>query len=315
MTRLGGLVLVLPMVASLVNIPRCDQQKSKPLGEQQSNRATPAKTSAAGAGERPGAMDGEIQELAAGAHCTVFESFVFVARDAQTYQALKTINLDLPDRSAEFFSSHAVIAAFLGQRRTGGFGVDITQDANGLVRISEHKPKGMVTMALTAPFRIVAVSVKTDAPLGLSLDAAWKERLRGYRVASGELTVTGGFAGIHENSSLAGSVQVMREQTLATLIFELKSTGKRRTQLTDVSSGTVVDSVLSLRHLDSHALSGAIQSPFRVRGQFTNDEQELSLDLETVESPNISDNFSARASVRAIATTPRPPDRAISDKQ
>ena len=180
------------------------------------------------------------------------------------------------------------------------------------LQVVERVPKGMVTMVLTTPFKIVAVPVETGAPLALSLDATWKESWRTYRLASGELTVSGGFAGIHETSGLSGILQIMREGTMATLMFELKSSGKRQTQLHDVASGVVVESgQVSLTYLDSHALSGAIQSPFKANGQFINDEQELSLNLETVPSPKISDNFNARVSLRATAITPRPPKRAI----
>lgn len=310
--KLSGLFLMLVSFAGIVSLLKCDQPKPKPGAEEQTKRGTPAPTSTPGRKGDPGTMDGEIKQLAAGNHCTVFESFVFVARDLETYAALESLKITLPNQDADFFKSHAVIAAFLGQRRTGGFAVEITQDADGVVQVVEQTPKGMVTMALTTPFKIVAVPVKTDRAIALSLDATWKERWRTYRVTSGEITVTGGFAGVQERSGLEGTLQIMREKTLATLHFEVKSTGKRQAQLRDVSSGTVADPAqVSLSYLDSFALSGAIDSPFKVGGQFTNDEQELTLDLKTVSSPYVSDNFDARASLKATATTPRPPNRAI----
>ena len=224
------------------------------------------------------------------------------------------LNLNLPDENVDFFKSHAVIAAFLGQRRTGGFAVDISPGADGEIQVLEQNPKGrMVTQVLTTPFKIVSVPASTDASIALALDATWKERLRAYRVTSGQLSITGGFAGIHESSGLDGSLQIMRAGAWATLIFELKSTAKVKTrQLRDVASGTVTDpGGLSLPRLDSHALSGAVQSPFKATGQFTEDETQLSLDLETISAAQISDNFQAKGSLKATATTPRPPNRAI----
>lgn len=316
MMRLSGLFLMLVSFAGIVSLHKCDQQKPKVGTEAQTNHNTPAPTSTPGRKGDPGTMDSEIKQLAAGSHCTVFESFVFVARDSQTYAALASLNITLPTQDADFFKSHAVIFAFLGQRRTGGFGVEITQDADGVVQVVERKPNGMVTMVLTTPFKIVAVPVKTDGPIALSLDATWKERLRTYRVTSGELTITGGFAGIHQRSGLEGTLQIMRESTLATFIFAVKSTGKRQAELRDVASGTVAGPArVSLSYLDSYALSGAIQSPFKVSGQFTEDEKELTLNLETVESPNVSDNFSASGSLKAIATTPRPANRAVTGNE
>lgn len=190
--------------------------------------------------------------------------------------------------------------------------MNITQGSDGVVQVAERIPKGMVTMVLTTPFKIAAVPVSRDGPIALSLDATWKEKWRTYRLASGELTISGGFAGIHETSGLTGTLQIMRENTLTTLMFELRSSGKRQTQLHDVASGTVTEfGRLSLTYLPSQALSGAIQSPFKATGQFITDEQELSLNLETVPAPNVSDNFSSTVSLQATAITPRPPKRAI----
>jgi hypothetical protein len=317
MMKVSGLFLILASFAGILNIPECGCQKLAAHAEEQGKRAKPAPTSVPGTQEKSGTMNSEIKELAVGGHCTVFESFVFVARDAQTYQALKTLNINLPDHDAEFFNSHAVIAAFLGQRRTGGFAVEITQGADGVVQVAERVPKGMVTMALTTPFKIVTVPVTADRPIALSLDATWKERWRTYRVTSGELIITGGFAGAHEVLGLEGSLLIMRERTLITLTFDLKSRGKRQTrELRDAASGTVTESGrLSLAYLDSHSLSGAIQSPFRVQGQFANDEQDLRLDLATADAPRISDNFTAQGSLQALAIAPRPPNRAITGNE
>jgi hypothetical protein len=315
MTRLSGLSLLLVALAGVVNMPECNRERSASV-EEQRRRATPAPTSTPGEKEKPGTMDGEIKDLAAGNHCAVLESFVFVARDSQTYRALRILNIALPDQDANFFNSHAIIAAFLGQRRTGGFGLNISAGADGVVQVAERVPKGMVTMVLTTPFKIVAVPVKGDGPIALSLDETWKERWRNYRLTNGELTITGGFAGVHESSPLEGTLQIMRERNLATFAFQLKSIGKRKGQLLDVASGTVSEAgQLSLAYLESHALSGAIQSPFKATGQFLNDEQEVSLSLETVPSPQVSDNFSGTASLKAIAITARPTDRAITGDQ
>lgn len=302
--------------AGVANMVQCNQHNSKLPAEEQGKRTTPAQRSTNEESERPGNMDGEIKQLAAGSHCTVSESFVFVARDLQTYQALESLKLNLPTQSPDFFKSHAVVAAFLGQRRTGGFSVEITQNAAGGVQVIESKPKGMVTMVLTTPFKIVAVPVKADGTIALTVDATWQERLRSYRLTSGALTITGGFAGVHQTLGLEGTLQIMREKNLATFFFELQSTGKRQAQMRDLTSGTVADSgSVSVSYLDSHSLSGAIQSPFKTTGQFTQDEMELTLNLETVDSPNITDNFSASASLKAIATTQRPPNRAITGSE
>jgi hypothetical protein len=319
MMKLSGVFLVLVSIGGIVSSPNCDQQKPKAPNANQSNKSTPAPTATPQPKETPTTMEGEVKELAAGTHCTVFESFVLVARDQETYAALRSMNqnINLPDEDADFFKSHAVIAAFLGQRSTGGFAVDISRGTNGEVKVLERGAKGaMVIQVLTTAFRIVSVPVAADASITLALDQTWKSRLRTYQVNSGHLSVTGGFAGIHESSNLEGSLQVMRIGTWATLIFDVKSTSKGKLrQLKDVASGTVTEAgMLSLARLDSHSLSGAIQSPFKATGQFTGEETPLSLDLETVAAPGISDNFEAKASLKATATTPPPPHRVNTGK-
>jgi len=71
---------------------------------------------------------------------------------------------------------------------------------------------------------------------------------------------------------------------------------------------------VNLSHVDAFALTGALQSPFRVTGQFTENEQNLDLRFETIAAPNISDNFSATASLKALATAPQPANQAITGK-
>jgi hypothetical protein len=104
----------------------------------------------------------------------------------------------------------------------------------------------------------------------------------------------------------------MREQGLATCFFELQSNGKKQTELRDVASGGLSKAnQLTLTSFDSQSLTGAIKSPFKATGQFANDNQELSLNLETVPSPHVSDNYSATGSLTATATTPPPKNRAV----
>jgi hypothetical protein len=153
MMKLSGILLILASMAGVVSFPKCDSHKTSARPEEQGKRGSPAPTSTPAGKETPETMDGEIKELAAGTHCIVFESFVFVARDVQTYQVLQSLNITLPEQGADFFKSHAVIAAFLGQRRTGGFAVNITRTGDGLVQVVGERPKGMVTMVLTPPSR------------------------------------------------------------------------------------------------------------------------------------------------------------------
>src|SRR5262249_41228600 len=138
--------------------------------------------------------------LTEGFHSSITHSFVAVFRDADTYAELIKLDANLPKLDDEFFKSSIAIAAFLGERNTGGFSVDIARDSNGAIRISEKKPgKGMmVPQMITSPFKIVAVKSSASSPVVLSLDEAWKQNLKEYRVKSGTFTMSGGFVAVSE---------------------------------------------------------------------------------------------------------------------
>lgn len=258
---------------------------------------------------------GEIKELAAGGYGTVREPFIYLARDAQTYAGLRELNDKLPELGAGFFKSNAVVAAFLGQRRSGGYGVRITRAGGGL-RVSEQTPpKGtMVTMALTAPFQIVSVGVQDESPLTLELDAAWQEAARPYKVGAGEFTRTGGFTGRPERSPLRGDIRIMRRARLATLFFALEGTGAEGAHtLQDTASGTVApDGTLTLARLDPGSFVPPPRHPLQVQGEFGPGENTLTLKLEVLQL-KVNDGYGGQGTLEASATAPPKKRTADSD--
>ncbi len=317
MRKISALFVLLVWLGSSVNMLSCEHdRRNRNSREQDTNASAPLRTPANEGATVPSNSD--IKELAAGNRSSIFESFVLVARDVQTYAALRALHNGLPELSAEFFKSNAVIAVFLGQRRTSGYGVEIRSESDGQIRIVEHAPAKdtIVKMVLSAPFKVVATPVEPDHPVTLSLDTTWKNRLRPYRVTSGEMSITGGFAGVNEKLRLEGSLSIMRADTLATIVFELQGVGgKQPRQLRDTASGVVdASGRVNLSRVDAFALTGALQSPFHATGQFSGNEQNLDLRCETIAAPNISDNFSATAYLKALATAPQPANQAITGK-
>ncbi|HEX8633192.1 MAG TPA: protease complex subunit PrcB family protein [Pyrinomonadaceae bacterium] len=262
-------------------------------------------------------VEGEIKELAAGGYSSVNEPFVVVARDARTYAALRLLHDKLPELAAEFFKSNAVVAAFLGQRRSGGYAVRITRGGAGeasSLRVSEKSPAkdAITTMALTSAFRIVSVSVDEESPLTLALDATWQEAARPYAVGAGEFTRIGGFAGGREHSKLAGDLRIMRHGQLATVFFALTGAGANgRYELKDAATGLVTpEGALSLTRLDPGSFVPPPRYPLRARGQFTDNEGKLSLTFEVMEA-KVNDGFGGQGKLEATATAPPPKKRAL----
>jgi hypothetical protein len=230
----------------------------------------------------------ETKELAAGANGSIRESFVFVARDAETYARIRELNDKLPELGADFFKSNAVVAAFLGQRRSGGYRVHIERGASGLVRVSERPPPkdAIVTMAITAPFQIVSVGVREESPLVLELDATWQENTRPYRVDAGEFARMGGITGRPEKVSIKGDIRIMRHAQLATFFFALRGTSGEEGvhALQDTASGTITP------------------------------EGSLSLTFEVTQA-KVNDGYGGHGKLEATATAPPPKKRAVDPDQ
>ncbi|HJR07709.1 MAG TPA: protease complex subunit PrcB family protein [Pyrinomonadaceae bacterium] len=264
-------------------------------------------------------MSGEIKELAAGGYSSVKEPFIIVARDAETYANVRKLNDKLPEFGADFFKSNAVVAAFLGQRRSGGYSVRITRNATGVatvLHVSEQPPPkdAIVTMALTSAFQIVSVSVGEERPLALELDATWQEAARPYKVDAGEFMRMGGFAGRIEKSTLKGDLRVMRHARLATIFFALQGTGAEGVYaLQDVASGTVApDGTLTLTRLDPGTFVPPPRNPLRARGSFSDNENQLSLTFEAMQA-KVNDGYGGQGKLEATATAPPPKKRAVDD--
>jgi hypothetical protein len=264
-------------------------------------------------------VSSETKELAAGGYSSIRESFIYVARDAETYASLKKLNDKLPELGADFFKANAVIAAFLGQRRSGGYGVRIERAGSGVIRVSERTPpKGaLVTMALTAPFQIISIGVREESPLVLELDATWQESARPYQVGAGEFTRMGGFAGRAERSSLKGDIRILRHAQLATLFFALQGTGgaEGAHALRDTASGTVSpDGSFTLTRLDPGSFVPPPRYPLRARGNFNENEATLSLSFEVTQA-KVNDGYGGQGKLEATATAPPSKKRAVDEDQ
>jgi hypothetical protein len=243
----------------------------------------------------------EIQQLSASNHSALGEPFILVARDVETYHLLRKLIQTLPEQDAKFFESNTVIAAFLGTRPTGGYSIDIAAETDGSIRISERRPpKGsMQKMVLSSPHKVVAVRTSENQGLRLSLDERWQEALRSYPVTDGEMTVSGGFAGREEKFKLEGRITVLRADDLATFFFDIQGSEKHR--LVDFASCKVDKTKFVLNGMDAFGLARAVNSPFRVTGEFSDEGRQMKLQLETVANPHVSDNFGGVGTLQATA--------------
>lgn len=260
----------------------------------------------------------DIKTLAQGQYSSVRDSFIVVARDAATYAGLRRMVSNLPDVEQDFFQSSAVVAAFLGERRTGGYSVRFNRTAEGQLRIEENRPPGdsINAQVITAPFSVIAVPVSSRASLAVDLGSAWRNDVRPYRVTNGDFTMSGGITGRSEKFGIAGSIGVMREGNLATLVFELQSkNGAKERALKDIASGLVrSDKSLTIERMGAGSFVDQPSDALRATGLFTGNENKLSLTFESVPSIVIADGYSGRGNLEAEATRPAPQKKKTSSE-
>lgn len=244
---------------------------------------------------------GELKVLAEGSQSAIKNSFVAVVRDAETYAALLKLDGNLPKLGEEFFQSNAVIAAFLGERNTGGYSVEINREGVGGIHVSERKPGKdmMVTQMITAPFKIAALESTSNSRVPLSFDDTWRQRAPSYRVINGTFTYSGGLTGTGETFELKGTVLVMREGKLATLAFDLfSSDSAHKHSLTD-SASTVVgdDGRIMIGRMGAGSLVPPLNGGLQAGGTLS-DKGKLLLEFSP-RATNIAESYGGRGSIEA----------------
>ena len=253
---------------------------------------------------------GELKVLAEGYHSAITNSFVAVVRDISTYAALVKLDGNLPRLDEEFFKSNAVIAAFLGERNTGGYSVDIIREGTGGFRLVEKKPGKdmMVPQMITSPFKLVSVSAGVASPIWLELDEAWNRQHK-YVVMKGTFIMSGGIAGRVEEFGLEGQVLVMREGRLATFKFLLKNAGEtNQHMLFEFAAGVVDDNgAITISKLGAGSLVSQPNSGLQARGRFADNDSRLLFGFTSLPSM-IADGYSGKGNIEAaiLGSAPKP---------
>ena len=258
----------------------------------------------------------QMKVLAEGFHSAIATPFVAVVRDPGTYKELRRLDRNLPQLDEEFFATNIVVAAFLGERNTGGYVVEITEEMSGQIHVAERKPgKGvMVPQMITAPFKIVAINSSPTSRVSLSLDDAWQKRAQSYRVTNGSWAFSGGFAGAGETFKLKGAVRVMRlgefelerqgakkvTTELVTLSFDLfSSDGPAARSLTDTATTVVKsDDRIMIRRLNAGSLVPPPNRGLQSSGIFSEEGKKLLLQFSSLPL-NIADGYEGMGSIEA----------------
>ena len=243
---------------------------------------------------------GDLKVIAEGSISPIKTSFVGVFRDAETYAALRAQATNLPELTADFFKSNIVIAVFLGQRNTGGYGIAMAQESSGKIRIAEKAPPkdAIVNQMVTSPFKLVSMPTNGTPPVQLSLDERFNQRAQLYRVNNGSFTVSGGFAGRIEQYKLVGKLQVMRLAGVVSIGFAMESEGaSREHSLRDFATGVASGDSVAISRLSRGSLVDSPSGDLSVNAQFA-DKNRLLIDL-TTGPVTIPDGYSGKGMIEA----------------
>lgn len=243
--------------------------------------------------------ENEIKILAANSNSAVETPFVFVARSTEAFAQMRKLVENLPAENIDF-SKTAVVAAFAGEKNTGGYSVNIEKTEDKIsINVAAPPKGGLVTQVLTAPYAVALVAVETGNSLSLDLSADFSRALKKYRVTAGEFGISGGIAGIDKKFGAAGTIGVLQFGKHVTLLFDLTgkaSESKRR--LNEVVSGTSDGEKINPARLEAGNFIDGPHPPLTVAGMIG--KEKLSLTFESgINDNHVRDGFSGSGKIEA----------------
>lgn len=114
-------------------------------------------------GEGNMSNDHEIRELAQGGQSRESAERMMIVRDPEAFERIWALTRQQGEVPAVDFDQEMVIAAFMGERRTGGYSIhveELRQEGDVLrvhVRMESPGENCMTTQAITRPFQLVRV--------------------------------------------------------------------------------------------------------------------------------------------------------------
>lgn len=243
-------------------------------------------------------MTDEIKVIGESSDARIEKPFVFVARSAETYQILQDKIKDLPPASEIDFTAQAVIAAFGGEQRTGGYSVAIKRTGEKFsIKLNSPAPGAMTTDALTYPFQIAVVAVEEQKSLMLETSGLWKDSAETYKISGGKFDYSGGFAGRQRSIKPGGTISVFRFEDLVTFIFNV--TGTDNKNLNSAASGKITDDKTYLARFEAGEFYELPHPPLVAFVIFKKDKISILLQPGTRDYV-VNDGFSGRGTLEAV---------------
>ncbi len=193
-----------------------------------------------------------FKTLAEGADASVTTPFVFVARTPDAFALLQKLVKNLSSETIDF-NRTAVVAAFAGTKNTGGYSVDVKENAGKIsVKLVAPPKDAMVTQIITSPYKVALVQVEQENSLNLDLPANFSSQMKNYRLTSGEFEFSGGFTGMQKKFAAQGTIGVFSFGEYVTLIFNLTGkAGENKRRLFETVSGVMQGEKINLGRIEA----------------------------------------------------------------
>ncbi len=247
----------------------------------------------------------DLKVVADGFHSAIETPFIAVIRDAATYAELAKLDHSLPKLDTDF-KNNILIAAFLGERNTGGYSVEISRTKDGEIQIDEKKPGKdvMVPQMITSPFKVVSLAASPAAAVRIDFDSAWAPSLSTYQITKGTFAFSGGFAGRREEFELAGGIGLMKLGRLISIRLALRRKGEsEKAVLADFATGTIESGAIKIAILSVGDLIPPPTNGLGVTGQLDKHGQNLSLALMSLPTM-IADGYNGGGTIEAVRVVP-----------
>lgn len=237
--------------------------------------------------------------LSAGSQSNVEKPFIFVARDAKTYEFLKAMVDDLPNADRINFDQNAVVAAFAGTKPTGGYEVRINKTSQTNMIELVTPPKGaMVTQIITQPYKIVEIPVYRDDALALDSGANWANAMENFRVTRGDFKFSGGIGGMRRSFKANGGISVWTYGDYVTIFMNLRGIGNNKNRrLMQYTSGVLKNGKMEFARMTAGNFVDNPKPPFGISG--TRRARNLVLNFESIQT-GYYDGFMGSGKISAI---------------
>ncbi|MGI8494249.1 MAG: protease complex subunit PrcB family protein [Pyrinomonadaceae bacterium] len=241
----------------------------------------------------------DIKILASGSYSKVETPFVLVARDAETYALIRGLVEDLPPSSTVDFNQTAVVAAFAGEKNTGGYSVAIrSNDERVTIELIKPQKGDMTTQVITTPFQVAAIPLDDSQNLPLEIPMEWTNRIKSYRITKGEFESSGGIAGRIKKFGATGTIGVISHNDLVTYIFDLFGTKTESARkLSSVASGVLKEGIVEITKMEAGNLAEMPRPPLKALGKV--ESSKISFTFESF-PPTVADGFTTRGNVEAV---------------